>query len=78
MTKEGENLLLWKCHVTMAKKEAYICSTLQLQNLLYISFTKNRSFLLATSFLFCSPMAQDTTASLDKLSCTDYVDFGKC
>ena len=23
-------------------------------------------------------MAQNTTASLDKLTCTDYVDFGKC
>ena len=23
-------------------------------------------------------MAYNTTASLDKLSCTDYVDFGKC
>ena len=23
-------------------------------------------------------MAYNTTASLDKLTCTDYVDFGKC
>ena len=23
-------------------------------------------------------MAHNTTASLDKLTCTDYVDFGKC
>ena len=23
-------------------------------------------------------MADNTTASLDKLTCTDYVDFGKC
>ena len=33
--------------------------------------------LSATSILSCSPMAYNTTASLDKLTCTDYVDFGK-
>ena len=32
----------------------------------------------ATSVLSRLPMAYNTTASLDKLTCTDYVDFGKC
>ena len=39
---------------------------------------KNKSLLSATSLLSRSPMAYNTTASLDKLTCTDYVDFGKC
>ena len=38
---------------------------------------KNKSRLSATSILSRSPMAHNTTASLDKLTCTDYVDFGK-
>ena len=42
-----------------------------------IFFHKNKSLLSATSFLYHSPMAYNTTASLDKLTCTDYVDFGK-
>ena len=34
--------------------------------------------LSATTILSRSPMAYNTTASLDKLTCTDFVDFGKC
>ena len=42
-------------------------------------FHRNKKTLLsATSILSRSPMAYNTTASLDKLTCTDYVDFGKC
>ena len=36
------------------------------------------SFSHQYSISFISPMAYNTTASLDKLTCTDYVDFGKC
>ena len=36
------------------------------------------SLLSATTILSRSPMAYNTTASLDKLTFTDYVDFGKC
>ena len=43
-----------------------------------ISFHKNKSLLSATTFLSRSPMAYNTTPSLDKLTCTEYVDFGKC
>ena len=39
---------------------------------------KNKSLVSATSILSLSPMAYNSTASLDKLTCTDYVDFGKC
>ena len=42
-----------------------------------IFFHKNKSLLSATSILSRSPMAYNPTASLDKLTCTDYVDFGK-
>ena len=50
---------------------------MQLQNL-YSSFIHtNESILSATSFPSRSPMAYNTTVSLDKLTCTDYVNFGK-
>ena len=48
------------------------------QIIVQLSFSKINSLLLATSILSRSPMAYNTTASLDKLTCTDYVDFGKC
>ena len=43
-----------------------------------IFFDKNKSLLSATTILSRSPMAYNTTTSLDKLTCIDYVDFGKC
>ena len=78
MTEKGKNLLVWKSHVTMTKKHAYISNELQLQNHSLTFNHKNKSFLLATSILSDSPMAYNTSASFDKLTCTDYVDFGKC
>ena len=50
---------------------------MQLQNHSLNFFHKNKSLLSATSILSHSPMAYNTTASLDKLTCTDYVDSGK-
>ena len=29
---KGKNLRIWKCHVTMTKKDAYISIEMQLQN----------------------------------------------
>ena len=78
MTKKGKNLLLWKPHKTMTKKDAYLSKEMQLQNPSLTFFHKNKSLLQATSILSRSPMAYNTTASLVKLTCTDYVDFGKC
>ena len=51
---------------------------MQLQNHSLTFFHKNKSLLSATSILSRSTMAYNTTASLDKLTCTDYVDFSKC
>ena len=65
-----------KYNVTMTKKEAFISNTLQLQNLLEFIF-KNKS-ISATSILCRSSAADNTTASLDKLTCTEYADFGIC
>ena len=50
---------------------------MQLQNQYSTFIHINKSLLSATSILSCSSMAYNTTASLDKLTCTDYVDFGK-
>ena len=61
----------------MIKKDAYKSNELQLQNHSSTFFNKNKSFLSATSILSRSPMADNTT-SLRKLTCNDYVDFGKC
>ena len=55
-----------------------ICSDMQLQNHSLAFIHKNKALLSATSILSRSPMAYNTTASLDKLTCTDYVNFGKC
>ena len=78
MRKGGKNLLIWKSHVTMTKKGAYISSEMPLQNHSLTFILENKSLLSATSILSRSPMAYNTTASLDKLTCTDYVDFGNC
>ena len=47
------------------------------QIIVQLSFSKIKSLFSATSILSRSPMAYNTTASLDKITCTDYVDFGK-
>ena len=47
------------------------------QIIVQLSFSKINSLLSATSILSRSPVAYNTTASFDKLACTDYVDFGK-
>ena len=78
MSKKGKNLLMWKCHVTRTKKDAYINNEMQLQNHSLTFIHKNKSLLSATSILSRSPMAYSTTASLDKLTCTNYMEFAKC
>ena len=62
----------------MTKKDAYISSKIHLQHHSLTFIYENKSLLSATSILSLPPMAYNTTASLDKLTCTDYVDFGKC
>ena len=59
------------------QKHAYIGTERQFQNHSLTFIHKNKSLLSATSILSRPPMAYNTTASLDKLTCTDYVDFGK-
>ena len=48
------------------------------QIIVQLSFSIINSLPSATSIVPCSPMAYNTTASLNKLTCTNYVDFGKC
>ena len=62
----------------MTKKGADISNKLPIQNQSLTFIHKNKSFPPATSILSPSPMAYITTASLDKLTCTNYVDYGKC
>ena len=50
---------------------------MQLQNHSFTSIHKNKSLRSATSILSRALKAYNTTASLDKLTCTDFVDFGK-
>ena len=59
------------------QKLAYISNEMQLQNHSLTFFHKNKSLLSSTSILSRSPMAYKTTASLDKLPFTNYVDSGK-
>ena len=60
------------------QKDAYISNEMQLQNHSSTFIHENKSLPSNTSILSRSPMAYNTTASLDKLTCTDYVDFDKC
>ena len=60
------------------QKHAYTSNEMQLQNHSLLFCHKKQSLLSATIILSCSPMAYNTTASLEKLTCTDFVDFGKC
>ena len=78
MIKRGKNLLIWKYHVTRTKKDAYISNKMQLQNCSLTFMHKNKSLLSATSILSHSPKAYNATATLNKLTCTEYEDFGKC
>ena len=66
------------CHVTMTKKDAYKNNEIQFQNHSLTFIHKNKSLVSATSIISCSPMADNTTASLENLTETDHVDFGKC
>ena len=60
------------------QNNAYISNELQLQNHSLIFIHRNKSLLSATSILSRSPMDYNITASLDSLTCSDYVDFGNC
>ena len=60
------------------RKHAYICNEMKLQNHSLTFIHKSKLLVSATSILSRSPMAFNNTASLDKLGCTDLVDFGKC
>ena len=64
--------------MTRTEKDAYISKEMQLQSNYLIFIHKNKSPLSATSILSRSPMTYNTTASLDKVTCTDYEEFGKC
>ena len=75
MNKKGRRILIWKYHVTLARTKAVTYSS---QIIVQLSFSKINSLFSASTILSRSTMAYNTTASLDKLNCTDYVDFGKC
>ena len=64
--------------ITMTKNEEYKSNNAQLLNHSLSFVFTNHSFFSATSVLYHSPMLNTTTASLDKLTCTNYVDLGKC
>ena len=78
MTKKRKNPHIWTRHVTKVEKNAFIGNKLQFLNRSSTFAHENESRLSAKDVLFCSPQAYITTASLDKLTCTDSVDFGKC
>ena len=59
------------------RKHAYISNEMQLQKPSSTFFHKNKSLVSATSNQSRSPMTYNTTASLEKLTSTDYKDIGK-
>ena len=62
----------------MTKKDGYTSNEVQLQNHSSTFIHKKKSILSTTSILSRSPMAYKTIASLDNLTCTDYVAYGNC
>ena len=74
MSKKGKRFLLRKYHVTLARTKAATCS---FQIIVQLSFSNIKLLFSATTILSRSPMAYNTTETLDKLACTNYVDFGK-
>ena len=74
MTKKGNRFHIWKCHVTLTRTKAV---TYSYQIIVQLLFSKINSLLSATSILSRSPRDYNTTETLDKLTCTDYVDFGQ-
>ena len=66
-----------KGYATMTRK-AYMRNKLQLQNHSSVFMYKNESLLSATNLLSRYPMAYNTASSMDKLTCTDILDFGNC
>ena len=73
--QERKYFLIRKYHVTLARTKAV---TFNFQIVFQLSISKIKSLLSATSIPSRSPMADNTTENLDELTCTDYVDFGKC
>ena len=67
-----------KIPATMTKKEAYKSSKLQLQNQSSTFIHENKPLRPATSILSHSPEVGNSTVSLEKLTCSDYVDFVNC
>ena len=60
------------------QKHAYKSNEMQLQKYSLTFIYKNSSILSATSILSRSTMAYNTTASLDRLTCTNCMVFGEC
>ena len=73
-TKKGKKCHVSKCHVTLARTKAV---TYRSQILVQFYLSKINSLLSATSILSRSHMAYNTTETLEKPTCTDYVYFGK-
>ena len=61
----------------MTEKDAYLSNEMQLEKQSSTFFHKNKSLLSATSILSRSPIAYNTTASLEKLTYTDHVELAK-
>ena len=66
------------CHVTMTKKTCIYVKNCGSKIFFQLSTAKKNQIFSTTSFLSCSPLVCNTIVSLDKLTCTNYMDFRKC
>ena len=66
--QKGKRFYIWTCHVKTTENDTYSNNKLQLRNHSLSFLHKSKPILLATNILFCSP----------KVTCIDYVDFGRC
>ena len=85
-TKKGKRFHIWKCYVTMIDTSPYkeVSRDTGENKSSDFRFSKHCSFfilknqLASFSYRHSIAMAYNTTETLEKLTCTEYVDFGTC
>ena len=77
MTNRGKNLLIRKCNVTRTKKDVHASNEMHPKSIFNFHLQK-QSIRFSYQLFILFPLTYNTTATLDKLTCTNYVDSGIC
>ena len=77
MTNRGKNLLIRKCNVTGTKKGVHASNEMHPKSM-FKFHSQKQSIRFSYQHFILFPLTCNATATIDKLTCTNYVDFGKC